>query len=86
MAFAEVDGETLMAALIDVAVSNGSACSSVVVEPSSVLRAIGLSDELAHASVRMTVGRFTSDLDIERAGAHIVDVVNRLREVARKPA
>ena len=86
VAFAGVDGETLMAALIDVAVSNGSACSSVVVEPSSVLRAIGLSDELAHASVRMTVGRFTSDLDIERAGAHIVDVVNRLREVAPKPA
>ncbi len=86
VAFAGVDGETLMSALIDVAVSNGSACSSVVVEPSSVLRAIGLSDQLAHASVRMTVGRFTSDQDIERAGAHIVEVVNRLREMTAKPA
>ncbi len=86
VAFAGLDGETLMTALHDVAVSTGSACSSIKVESSPVLRAIGLPDALAHASLRMTVGRFTSDADIERAGNHIVEVVNRLREVESKLA
>lgn len=86
VAFEGLDGETLMNALDGVAVSTGSACSSVRIESSPVLRAIGLSDALAHASLRMTVGRFTSDQDIDRAGAHIVEVVNRMREVQSKPA
>ena len=81
VAFPGLDGETLMNALHDVAVSTGSACSSIKVEPSPVLRAIGLPDALAHASLRMTVGRFTSEADVDRAGSHIVEVVNRLREI-----
>ncbi len=80
VAFAGVDGETLMLALDDLAVSSGSACTSATVEPSYVLRALGLPDDLAHASLRFTVGRFTTDDDIERAGRRVVEVVERLRE------
>ncbi|HEY6597732.1 MAG TPA: IscS subfamily cysteine desulfurase [Pseudomonadales bacterium] len=80
VAFAGVDGETLMLALDDLAVSTGSACTSATVEPSYVLRALGVPDELAHASLRFTVGRFTTDDDIEHAGRRVVEVVERLRE------
>jgi len=80
VAFAGVDGETLMIALDDVAVSSGSACTSATVEPSYVLRAIGLPDDLAHASLRFTVGRFTTEDDIDRAAHRVIDVVERLRE------
>ncbi len=80
VAFADVDGETLMLALDDLAVSTGSACTSATVEPSYVLRALGVPDELAHASLRFTVGRFTTDDDIEHAGRRVVEVVERLRE------
>jgi len=80
VAFANVDGETLMMALDDVAVSSGSACTSATVEPSYVLRALGLPDDLAHASLRFTVGRFTTEDDIERAARRVVEVVQRLRE------
>lgn len=80
VAFAGVDGETLMMALDDIAVSSGSACTSATVEPSYVLRAIGLPDDLAHASLRFTVGRFTTEDDIDRAARRVIDVVERLRE------
>jgi cysteine desulfurase len=80
VAFAGVDGETLMIALDDIAVSSGSACTSATVEPSYVLRAIGLPDDLAHASLRFTVGRFTTEDDIDRAAHRVIDVVERLRE------
>jgi cysteine desulfurase len=80
VAFANVDGETLMMALDDVAVSSGSACTSATVEPSYVLRALGLPDDLAHASLRFTVGRFTTEDDIDRAARRVVEVVQRLRE------
>jgi len=80
VAFAGVDGETLMMALDDVAVSSGSACTSATVEPSYVLRAIGLPDDLAHASLRFTVGRFTTEDDIDRAARRVIEVVERLRE------
>jgi cysteine desulfurase len=79
VAFAGVDGETLMLALNQVAVSSGSACTSASVEPSFVLKAMGLSDELAHASVRFSVGRYTSAAEIEQVVAHVTDVVTRLR-------
>lgn len=79
VAFAGVDGETLMLALNGVAVSSGSACTSASVEPSYVLKAMGVSDALAHASVRFSVGRFTSDSEIEQVVAHVHDVVTRLR-------
>lgn len=81
MAFAGVDGEMLLTALNRVAVSSGSACTSATVEPSYVLRAMGVPDELAHSSVRFSVGRFTSMEDIEAAGDHVCEVVQRLRAV-----
>jgi len=80
VAFDGVSGETLLLALDDVAVSSGSACTSATVEPSYVLRALGLSDELAHASLRFTVGRFTTEAEIDRAARRVVEVVERLRE------
>jgi cysteine desulfurase len=80
VSFAGVDGETLLTALDDVAVSSGSACTSATVEPSYVLRAIGVPDDLAHASVRFTVGRFTTEDDIDRAARRVIDVVEHLRE------
>jgi len=80
VAFDGVSGETLLLALDDVAVSSGSACTSATVEPSYVLRALGLPDELAHASLRFTIGRFTTEAEIDRAARRVVEVVERLRE------
>lgn len=77
--FGGIDGETLLLALDDLALSSGSACTSASVEPSYVLRGIGVPDELAHASVRFSVGRFTSDEDIDHAGRRVAEVVGRLR-------
>ena len=77
--FADVDGETLLLALDDVAVSTGSACTSATVEPSYVLRVLGVPDALAHASIRFTVGRYTSESDIDFAGRRVVEVVEKLR-------
>jgi cysteine desulfurase len=79
VSFAGVDGETLLHALDDVAVSSGSACTSATVEPSYVLRALGLPDDLAHASLRISFGRFTTTAEIDYAAARIVDVVRKLR-------
>jgi cysteine desulfurase len=79
VSFEGVDGETLLVALDDVAVSSGSACTSATVEPSYVLSAIGLDDELAHSSLRFTVGRFTTEADIDFAAGRVLDVVERLR-------
>lgn len=86
VSFAGVDGETLLAALDDIAVSTGSACTSALVEASYVLRAIGVPDELAHASLRFTVGRFTTDAEIDHAVRRVAEVVNQLREFESKPA
>jgi cysteine desulfurase len=77
--FEGVDGETLLLALDDVAVSSGSACTSASVEPSYVLKALGLDDAVAHASLRFTVGRFSTAEDVDFAAARVVDVVTRLR-------
>ncbi len=79
VAFADIDGETLLLALDDVAVSSGSACTSASVEPSYVLRALGVPDELAHASLRFTVGRFTTEEEIDYAARRVIDVVTGLR-------
>ncbi len=79
VAFAGIDGETLLLALDDVAVSSGSACTSASVEPSYVLRALGVPDELAHASLRFTVGRFTTEEEIDYAARRVIDVVTGLR-------
>ncbi len=78
--FGGVDGETLLMALNDVAVSSGSACTSATVEPSYVLRAIGVEDSLASASLRFTVGRFTTEEDVDFAAMRVADVVHTLRE------
>lgn len=80
VSFANVDGESLMMALNDIAVSSGSACTSASLEPSYVLKAIGRSNELAHAGIRFSVGRFTSEDDIHYVVSKVTDVVERLRE------
>jgi cysteine desulfurase len=80
VSFADVDGESLMMALNDIAVSSGSACTSASLEPSYVLKAIGRSNELAHAGIRFSVGRFTNEHDIDYVINKVTDVVKRLRE------
>lgn len=82
VSFAGVDAGVLMADLKELAVSSGSACSTASVEPSYVLRAIGLSDELSRASLRFGIGRFNTEADIEAAIAQIVDAATRLRRQA----
>ncbi|HEX7007731.1 MAG TPA: IscS subfamily cysteine desulfurase [Alphaproteobacteria bacterium] len=79
LSFAGVEAEALMARLDDVAVSSGSACTSASVEPSYVLRAMGVPDALANASVRIGLGRFTTEADIDHAIARIAEVVEDLR-------
>ena len=79
VSFAGVDGEILLASLAKVAVSSGSACTSASVEPSYVLKAIGRSDELAHAGLRFSVGRFTSTAEIDATIAEVSRVVGLLR-------
>ena len=80
IAFNFVDGESLMLALRDLALSSGSACTSASLEPSFVLRALGLADELAHSSLRISVGRFTTEEEIDFAVAKIRDAVAKLRK------
>lgn len=82
VSFAGVDGESLMMGLNDIAVSSGSACTSASLEPSYVLKAIGRSNELAHAGIRFSVGRFTTQEDIDYVVTKVTDVVTRLREAA----
>jgi cysteine desulfurase len=81
VSFADVDGESLMMGLGDIAVSSGSACTSASLEPSYVLKALGRSDELAHAGIRFSVGRFTTQDDIDYVVSKVTDVTNRLRKV-----
>ena len=79
VSFDGVDGESLMMGLNDIAVSSGSACTSASLEPSYVLKAIGRSNELAHAGIRFSVGRFTTKEDIDYVVKKVVDVTTRLR-------
>ena len=79
VAFADVDGETLLMALDDLAVSTGAACTSATVEPSHVLRALGVPDALAGASLRLTLGRFTTEQEVDFAGRRVAEVVHALR-------
>jgi cysteine desulfurase len=80
VAFGGVDGETLLLALNNIAVSTGSACNSASVEPSHVLTGIGMSRELADASLRFSFGRYTQVPDIDAAATHVADVLGRLRQ------
>lgn len=82
ISFNFVEGESLMMALRDLAISSGSACTSASLEPSYVLRALGLNDELAHSSLRITVGRFTTAEEIDYAVEKIHEAVAKLRELS----
>ena len=82
ISFAYVEGESLMMSLKDLAISSGSACTSASLEPSYVLRALGLSDELAHSSLRISLGRFTTEAEVDHAAAEIRLAVAKLRELS----
>ncbi|MDV2079302.1 IscS subfamily cysteine desulfurase [Marinobacter xestospongiae] len=81
LSFDGVEAESLMLGLRELAVSSGSACASATLEPSYVLRGIGLADEQAHRALRFSIGRFTTDEEVAFAVAQVVDVVTRLRSV-----
>jgi len=81
LSFAHVDGEALMMALNDIALSSGSACTTAAIEPSHVLRAIGVSDDLAHSSIRFGIGRFNTDAEVDYVADRIVETVTHLREL-----
>ncbi|WP_115717724.1 IscS subfamily cysteine desulfurase [Gallaecimonas mangrovi] len=82
ISFNFVEGESLMMALKDLAVSSGSACTSASLEPSYVLRAIGRNDELAHSSIRFSIGRFTTEEDVDYTIACVKEAIGRLRELS----
>jgi len=82
LSFNYVEGESLIMALKDLAVSSGSACTSASLEPSYVLRALGRNDELAHSSIRFTFGRFTTEEEIDYAAQKVSEAVTKLRELS----
>ena len=82
ISFAYVEGEGLMMGIKDVAVSSGSACTSASLEPSYVLRALGVGDELAHSSIRFGIGRFNTEEEVDFVVDLVVREVNRLREMS----
>ncbi|HEY4732723.1 MAG TPA: aminotransferase class V-fold PLP-dependent enzyme, partial [Gammaproteobacteria bacterium] len=82
VSFNFVEGESLIMALKDMAVSSGSACTSASLEPSYVLRALGRNDELAHSSIRFTIGRFTTEEDIDYAVKLIRRSIDKLRALS----
>jgi cysteine desulfurase len=81
MTFEHVDSETLMMGLKDVALSSGSACTSAKIEPSHVLRAIGLDEEAAHSTLRFGLGRFNTEEEVDYVAERLIDVVRKLREL-----
>jgi len=82
ISFAYVEGEALMMGIKDVAVSSGSACTSASLEPSYVLKALGVGDELAHSSIRFGMGRFNTVEEVDYVIADVVRAVNHLREMS----
>jgi cysteine desulfurase len=82
VSFAFVEGESLLMSLKDLAISSGSACTSASLEPSYVLRALGLNDELAHSSLRFSFGRFTTEEDVDQAAQSVRHAVDKLRELS----
>ena len=82
LSFAFIEGESLIMGLKDIAVSTGSACTSASLEPSYVLKAIGLADELAYSAIRFGLGRFTSEEEIDYTVKRVVEEVRRLREIS----
>ena len=82
ISFNFVEGESLIMAIKDVAVSSGSACTSASLEPSYVLRALGRNDELAHSSIRFTVGRFTTEQDVDYVINLLNNKIAKLRDLS----
>jgi cysteine desulfurase len=82
MSFLYVEGESLLMGINDVAVSSGSACTSATLEPSYVLKALGLGDDLAHSSIRFGIGRFNTEEEIDYVADKVIDVVRKLRELS----
>lgn len=82
ISFAYVEGESLLMGINDVAVSSGSACTSATVEPSYVLKALGVGEDLAHSSIRFGLGRFNTEEEVDYVADRLVQVVNRLRELS----
>ena len=82
MSFSHVEGEGLMMGVKDLAISSGSACTSASLEPSYVLRALGVDEEVAHSSLRIGLGRFTTKADVDQALKSIIREVRRLRDMS----
>ena len=82
MSFNFVEGESLIMSLPELAVSSGSACTSASLEPSYVLRALGMNDELAHSSLRFSIGRFTTEADVDQAIDQVRQAVEKLRDLS----
>jgi cysteine desulfurase len=82
ISFNYVEGESLIMSLKDLAVSSGSACTSASLEPSYVLRALGRNDELAHSSIRFSMGRFTTEAEVDYAITHVRDAIEKLRALS----
>jgi cysteine desulfurase len=82
LSFAYVEGESLIMGVPNVAVSSGSACTSASLEPSYVLRALGVGDELAHSSIRFSLGRFSTEAEVDEAAETVIKTVRRLREMS----
>jgi cysteine desulfurase len=82
LSFSYVEGESLLMALKDIALSSGSACTSASLEPSYVLRALGAAEDMAHSSLRFGIGRFTTKAEIDFVVKHIVRTVNKLRDMS----
>ena len=82
MSFAYVEGESLLMGINDIAVSSGSACTSATLEPSYVLKALGVGDDLAHTSIRFGLGRFTTEEEVDYAANRMIETVRKLRELS----
>ena len=82
ISFAFVEGESLLMGINDVAVSSGSACTSATLEPSYVLKALGVGEDLAHTSIRFGLGRFNTEEEVDYVANRVIEVVNRLRELS----
>lgn len=82
MSFVYVEGESLLMGINDIAVSSGSACTSATLEPSYVLKALGLGDDVAHSSIRFGLGRFNSEAEVDYVADKVINVVKKLRELS----
>ncbi|HEY6348620.1 MAG TPA: IscS subfamily cysteine desulfurase [Candidatus Angelobacter sp.] len=82
MSFLYVEGESLLMGINDVAVSSGSACTSATLEPSYVLKSLGLGDDVAHSSIRFGIGRFNTEAEIDYVAGRLIEVVSKLRELS----